>query len=125
MLTRRIAAGSAIIIAALAAVRMLLSVREHLGSGSQDAFIAVFTSGLILAGAYGVYRMNRIAASSLLVFSTLLVVTAIMDASVGALGVMGVALFTLIVACGTAAAWAGGGRPKRHVHADVSHEHVH
>jgi len=125
MLSQRVARWSAITIAALGALRMLLAVREHLGSGSQDAFIAAFTSGLILAGSYGMYRMNRIAASALLLFSTLLVVMAIMDASVGALGVTGVALVAVIVGCGTAAAWTGGGRAKRHVHPDPPHEHVH
>ncbi len=125
MLAKGAARSSAIIIAALGALRMLLAAREQMKSGSQDALIAIFTSGLILAGAYGVYRMNRIAASALLVFSALLVVMAIMDASVGALGVAGVALFTLIVGCGTAAAWAGGGRARRQVHRDVPHEHVH
>ncbi len=126
MLAKQIARWSAIIIAALGGLRMLLAVREELKSGSQDALIAVFTSGLIVAGAYGLYRMNRVVASALLVFSALLVVMAIMDTSVGALGTAGVALFALIVAGGAAAAWAGGGgRGKSHVHADASHEHVH
>lgn len=102
--TRFVAAASAILIAGVGALRMVVALRELQRSGSQDAQIAAFTSALVIAGAYGVYRMNRIAAYSLLALSMLLVVAAFMDASVGSLPTAGLALFAVVVACGAVAA---------------------
>ena len=101
---RFVAAMCAILIAAVGALRMLTVLREFARSGSQDALIAAFTSAILLAGAYGVYRMNRIAAYALLVFSLLLIVMTVLDESVGPLAVVGVALFAVVVACGAVAA---------------------
>ncbi len=102
--TRFVAAASAILIAGVGALRMVAVVREVQTSGSQDARVAVFASALLLAGAYGVYRMNRIAAYSLLAFSMVLVAATVLHDSVGPLGVVGAALFAVVVACGAAAA---------------------
>ena len=103
MTARFVAAASAILIAGVGALRMVAVLREVQRSGSQDARIAVFTSALILAGAYGVYRMNRIAAYALLAFSLLLIAMAVLDESVGPLALSGVALFAVVVACGAVA----------------------
>ena len=103
---KRAALCSAILIAVVGALRMRLAFQELQRSGSQDALIAVFTSALGIAAAYGIYRMNRIAAYAMLVFSMWLIVVAVMDEHIGTIGVVGVAVFAMIVACGAAAAWS-------------------
>jgi hypothetical protein len=120
----RVATWSASLIAVVGGLWTLAVLRELMRSGSQDAMMAVFTSGLILAGTYGIYQMNRIATSAMVVFSMLLVLMTVMDASAGLLGVAGMVVFTLIVACGAVAAWTAGPRKKRHSHHHVPHVHV-
>lgn len=120
---QRAAMWSGSLIAAVGALRMVAAIREVERSGSQDALIAVFTSALILAGAYGVYRTSRIETSVLLVYSAWMVALAFTDESVGTLGVVGVVLFALVVTCGAAAAWLRPREAKRRSHPEMPHSH--